>query len=134
MQNSKFYKRLAYYLGGVLLGFVLVYFYFGDRELPAVWPKGKVREQIIKSSPGDSLTYCSIRQFGFDTLTFKSWIKEADVKFGDSSPREKPCPIYALEGILGEQKTRLYIQSCPDTFSIQRAELLPELTPISLCP
>lgn len=133
MNNSKFTRRLAFYLGGVVLGFIAVYFFFGDRDLPAVWPKGKVREQIINAKPADSLTICAIKHFGMEEDVFKKWVKEADVNFSDSYPRETPCPIYAIEGKLQLKDTRVFIQSCDSTFAITKAELIPALTPIEFC-
>ncbi len=133
MNKSKFTRRLTFFLFGVILGSFAVYFYFGDRDLPAVWPKGKVREQIIKAEPADSLTRCAIQHFGMDADSFKNWIKDANVNFSDSYPRETPCPIYSIEGKLQLKETRLYIQSCDSTFAIQKAEFLPDLTQIEFC-
>lgn len=133
MNKSKFSRRLLFYIIGVFFGFIVVYFFFGDRNLPAVWPKGKVREQIILAQPADSLTLCAIKHFGMDTASFKKWVKDADVNFQDSYPREKPCPVYAIEGKLSLKETRLFIQSCDSTFSIQKAEELPSLKAIEFC-
>lgn len=101
-----------------------VYLFFGKRALPAVWPEGRVLEQLQNSRPADSSTWCYLRHFGMDTASFRNWLKDADVNFSDSSPREKPCPVYAIDGKILLKQSRVMIQSCDSTYSIRSFTVL----------
>jgi len=124
MNKSKFIRRLTFYIAGVGLGFIAVYLFFGKRALPAVWPEGRVLEQLGRAQPADSTTLCYLRHFGMDTASFHNWLKDADVNFNDSSPREKPCPVYAIEGKVLMKNSRVLIQSCDSLYSIRGLQLL----------
>ncbi|MBL0912009.1 MAG: hypothetical protein IBJ09_06515 [Bacteroidia bacterium] len=124
MNTSKFTRRLLFYAIGVGIGFLAVYLFFGKRALPAVWPEGRVLEQIQHAKPADSTTWCYLRHFGMDTASFRNWMGTADVNFTDSSPREKPCPVYAIEGKILMKNSRVLIQSCDSLYSIRGLQVL----------
>jgi hypothetical protein len=86
------------YLFGVLLGSVLSYFLlFHDRQFPAFWPAGVVKERLARSkyysnTSSDSLMQC----LALDPNYFIAALPESEVVFRHSLPRRHPCPVYAL--------------------------------------
>ncbi len=97
---QKFFRRLKFYLIGVALGCVLVYFMLlKDRERPAWMPKGRVLEQIARSSViFTDKASCALQMQGLSEEEIKTFITDnAQVDFAKSDTRRKPCPMYYIE-------------------------------------
>lgn len=110
-----------FYLFGLVVGMVLVYLFFGQRtNLPAVWPEGKVKEKISRSTlVRDSLSSCLLNCIHVDDLRLKDMIVAGDVNFRESTVRDVPHPVYAIDvKIPSGASARLTIESADSTFSL----------------
>ncbi len=94
-----FIRRIYLYLVGVMLGTIFVYFtLLRNREFPAFWPAGIVKESIIKSTvTWEEPTLCAKGIVGVNEDVFKDLITNGKVRFNRSEPRRKPYPIYHIE-------------------------------------
>jgi hypothetical protein len=117
---GKFYRRLGFYILGLILGGVMVFFIYKDRNLPAVWPSGAVREKLSKSSPVIDSTNLEIyRLENIDSVKLTVFFKNAEVMFSESKAQAKPCPIYVLKGKLDVKGIyRLEVESCDREYKI----------------
>lgn len=96
-----FKRRLRLYLTGVFLGLIVVWFMLfrnRDRDLDAWLPKERVLQELV-SNP---LTYSQVGQcfmncHGITDSAIVQLLREGEVNFGASKPREEPCKVYAVE-------------------------------------
>ncbi len=118
----KFWKRLRTYLVGVGLGLVMVYFFFGDRDLSFWTPQGRVLIAIDSSSQVISeKAVCQLACYGFSDTTLWDIQSMASVDFSESDTRKEPCPIYTLKSIWQDEVYTLIWEVCE---SAEEVELL----------
>jgi len=117
---GKFYRRLGFYILGLVLGGVMVFFIYKDRNLPAVWPAGVVKENLGKSLPVVDSTNLEIYQTeNIDSAKLSLFFKNAEVIFSESKAQQKPCPVYILKGKIEEKGFyRLEVESCDSTYKV----------------
>lgn len=120
--KSKFWKRLRFYLIGFTFGLILVFFIFKDRELPAWLPEGRVLEHFQRVDVTFSeKAECMLECLEMDKDELKALVPEADVDFGASDTREKPCPNYWIDLPPSKgKKLKIYIESCEKRATVEK--------------
>lgn len=113
-------RRFALFGFGFAISSVFVYFFmYKNRDLPAFWPSGKVKEKIEMSARASLEDSCQYTCLGWDESRLKDAIIEGDVHFRKSKPRNKPCPEYIIEVAHPKfEQIFLNISSCDSTFSV----------------
>lgn len=110
--------------GFAISGIFVYFFMYKNRNLPAFWPAGKVKEKIAHSKRISDADSCYYNALGWDETQLKAAIMAGDVHFRSSKPRQKPCSEYNIE--VDNPKLRsvmLSIRSCDSTFSILNVTL-----------
>lgn len=119
--DKKFLRRLMLFGIGFAISSVFVYFFmYANRDLPAFWPAGKVKEKIQKSTRASEADSCYYRCLGWNEEELKKSLDDGKVYFSKSKPRIKPCPEYLIglkNPTLGS--VRVNIQSCDSTFTLR---------------
>ena len=115
-----FWKRLRTYLVGVGLGLLIVYIIFGDRDLTAWTPQGRVLTTIDSSSQSYSdLALCQMQCLHIsDSILFQIQ-DEANVDFSESDTRKKPCPEYKLYSAFESNNYVLRWKVCEDQEEVE---------------
>lgn len=114
-----FFKRLQFYLLGVGLGIVLVYFYLRNREMDAWLPEGRVLEQVMRNHKEiGPVAACQLDCLQLGPNEIDSLLEDADVDFEKSEPRKEPCPVYHIEKSEAGRIFVMKIESCRDTASL----------------
>lgn len=117
---NKFFRRLMLFGLGFAISSVFVYFFmYRNRNLPAFWPSGKVKEKIDQSTRISNADSCYYACLGWTEEELKAAINDGSVHFRKSKPREQPCSQYIIEvEDKSKQAVWLDIQSCDSTFAI----------------
>ena len=93
------FQRFKRYLFGVLLGLILVYFFFGDRgEVLTAWmPNERVLKRLreTKLILPDSVQ-CQLKCFQLDTTAVSTLLDEGDVLFAESDTQSEP-KVYRVQ-------------------------------------
>lgn len=128
--NNKFFRRLMLFGLGFAISSVFVYFFmYRNRNLPAFWPSGKVKEKIDNSTRISNADSCYYNCLGWTEAELKTAINEGSVHFRKSKPREQPCSRYIIEvEDKAQQPVWLNIRSCDSTFAVTDAYRNEELT------
>ena len=115
-------KRIGYYLVGFSLGGVIVYFIWQKKEVSFDYGMDartlktiRIREKVYSDEAKAALSKNNL-----DSLTINAILKNADVNFGKSKPRIKPCPEYLITGKDSLQHIQLYIKRCDSVATIQK--------------
>lgn len=114
----KFIHRFGYYIGGLLIGSVFVYFIWGKKNVQFDYlPNARVLKEIrtdvrLYSDAANK----SMKTIGLDSIDIANLLQNGDVDFKNSEPRKKPCKKYVIDGITNEKNITLIVKKC-DTIS-----------------
>jgi hypothetical protein len=137
MNWQKLGRRFAFYLLGVGLGSILVWFTLikGRTDLPDMWPQGRVRDMFARAQfQPDSLSFCWLNCFKATPKDLSQFIQTAQVRFGQSKPRETP-KIYVLEGPLFQKEVRAGLAIQDSVYWLRSLEDLSLPQPLTcVCP
>ncbi|MDT0551647.1 DUF4258 domain-containing protein [Urechidicola vernalis] len=114
----KFIHRFGYYLGGLLIGSIFVYFIWGKKKvqfdyLPNARVLKDIRTDVRLFSDNASN---SMNTIGLDSTDIASILENGEVDFKKSEPRNEPCKKYVIDGITKEKNITLIVKKC-DTIS-----------------
>lgn len=110
----KFIHRFAYYLIGITIGSIFVYF---------IWEKKNVQfdylpnARVLKDIRNDTQKYSSdaleqMQTLQLDSVDIAQILEFGDIDFGESKPREKPCKTYVIYGSPKEKEITLVVKKC----------------------
>lgn len=117
-----FWRRLRIYLVGVGLGLLIVYVFFGDRDLSGWTPQGRILTAIDSSNV--TISPRAKCQLECNQMAMDEWRMvhtAASVDFSESSTQKKPCPVYRLNSKLENGDYQLIWEVCEQE---ERVELL----------
>ncbi|WP_347174358.1 DUF4258 domain-containing protein [Polaribacter uvawellassae] len=115
-------KRVFYYLIGLSLGGVVVYFIWSGKKVSFDYGMDartlkqiRIREKVYTPEAHNVLTNNNL-----DSVTVNTILKNGDVSFGESKPRLKPCPEYLISGKGDLKNIQLYVKRCDSIATIEK--------------
>ncbi|NVJ88346.1 MAG: DUF4258 domain-containing protein [Flavobacteriaceae bacterium] len=115
-------KRVGYYLVGLAIGTIAVSFFWKKKDasfdygMDARTLKSiRIKDRIYSKDAEKTL-----REYNIDTAKISSVLKFADVDFGKSKPRQKPCAEYFITGKDSLNHISLYVTRCDSTATINK--------------
>ncbi|MDX5405158.1 MAG: DUF4258 domain-containing protein [Bacteroidota bacterium] len=117
----KFIKRLFYYLLGVGLGVIMVYFLFGDRDIQcSYFPNERVLNDLRQKEISYSgQAACVVDCLELDSIDMAGIFSMGKVNFDDSQPRIEPCGMYVVESGDPELELKAILLNCDSTVEVQ---------------
>ncbi len=115
-------KRIGYYLVGLSIGSVGVYFFWQKKQ--ATFDYGmdartlktiRIRKRVFSDDAKNAM-----EKHNIDTLKISTILYTGDVDFGKGNPRKKPCAEYFITGKKELEKVSLLIKRCDSTSTIQK--------------
>ncbi|MCL7762736.1 DUF4258 domain-containing protein [Polaribacter sp. Z014] len=115
-------KRIGYYLVGLSLGCVAVYFFWQKKQ--ATFDYGmdartlksiRIKERLFSDEAKNAM-----HKFNIDTLKINTILYTGDVDFGKSKPRQKPCAEYYITGKKDLEKVSLLVKRCDSSATIEQ--------------
>ncbi|MGJ8759307.1 MAG: DUF4258 domain-containing protein [Polaribacter sp.] len=115
-------KRIGYYLVGLSLGSVAVYFFWQKKQ--ATFDYGmdartlksiRIKERLFTDDARSAM-----HKFDIDSLKINTILHTGDVNFGKSKPRQEPCPEYYITGTKDLEKVSLLVKRCESTATIEK--------------
>ena len=115
-------KRIGYYLVGLSLGSIGVYFFWQKKK--ATFDYGmdartlktiRVKERLFSEDAKNAM-----QKFDIDTLKIATILKTGDVDFGKGDPRQKPCAEYYIAGEKELKSISLLVKRCDSTATIEK--------------
>ena len=105
----------------------MVYVFFGDRDLSAWTPEGRVLITIDSSALILSeRAKCQIKCLELTDSSIYKIQEEADVNFSESSTRKEPCPIYKIESTWKEENYKLIWEVCENKEEVTLSSIMKE--------
>ncbi|WP_405604395.1 DUF4258 domain-containing protein [Polaribacter sp. Asnod1-A03] len=115
-------KRIGYYLIGLSLGSIGVYFFWQKKQ--ATFDYGpdartlktiRIRERLFSDDAKNTM-----ENFDIDTLKISTILYNGDVDFSKGNPRQKPCADYYITGKKELEKISLLVKRCDSTATIEK--------------
>ena len=115
-------KRISYYLVGLSIGSVGVYFFWQKKQ--ATFDYGmdartlktiRIRKRVFSDHAKNAM-----EKYNIDTLKISTILYTGDVDFGKGKPRQKPCAEYYVTGKNELQNVSLYVKRCDSTATIEK--------------
>ena len=102
-----FYQRLAYYLVGVLIGGIAVFFILGKKKSQCSYmPNARILKNIsTKPLQYDLEASRKLAEDWVDTVDIKNTLKYGDVDFDKSNTPYKKGKLYVIQGITTKKDT-----------------------------
>lgn len=114
-------KRIGYYLVGLSLGAVGVYFFWQKKQASFDYGMDartlktiRIRKRLYSNNAKNAML-----KYNVDTLKINTILYNGDVDFGKGKPREKPCAEYYITGKKDLENINLLVKRCDSTATIQ---------------
>jgi len=125
-----FLKRLGFYLIGLSIGLVFLFFFLKKKSDETgvsfcYFPNCRVLKEL-RSKP---FTYSKqidqmVADQTLDTLTIDYFMNEGDVNFKKSNTKNTTCKTYLIEGVVKEKLMALTVKNCDSTVLIDKIQVL----------
>lgn len=115
-------KRIGYYLVGLSLGCIAVYFFWQKKK--ATFDYGmdartlktiRIKKRLFSEDAKNAM-----HKFDIDTLKIATILYTGDVDFGKSNPRQTPCAEYYITGSKELENVSLLVKRCDSTATIEK--------------
>jgi|TARA_B110000037_G_scaffold222921_1_gene300502 hypothetical protein len=122
----KFIHRFAYFLIGLVIGSIFVYFIWNKKDVQFdYFPNSRVLKNIKNDiRVFDSKALAQMIEIGIDTADISDILEYGDVDFKNSLPRQKPCKKYLIQGEPKEKKVLITIKKCDSVSTINNVKLI----------
>ncbi|ARV05473.1 hypothetical protein BTO04_01640 [Polaribacter sp. SA4-10] len=115
-------KRIFYYLVGLSLGSIAVYFFWQKKNASFDYGMDartlktiRIKERIFSDEAKRAML-----QYDIDTLKISTILYKGDVDFSKSNQRIKPCPEYYITGNGDLKSVSLYVKRCDSIATIEK--------------
>jgi hypothetical protein len=113
-------QRIGYYLGGFSIGLIILAFFLNGKKVSCDYgPEARVLKNIkTKKIVFSEAILTDLSTNLIDSTTISYLLKKGDINFSKSTPREKPCGIYAIEGEYKDIEMLMTVQNCDSVATI----------------
>ncbi len=110
----KLAQRLFYYLGGFIIGLILLFFFLGGKKTSCDYsPTSRVLKNIrIKERIFSEKVLIDMNTYQIDTSDISALLLKGNVDFSRSNTKLDSCKTYFIEGPVKEKIISLLIENC----------------------
>jgi hypothetical protein len=110
----KFVHRLGYYLGGFVIGLMLLFFFLGGKKTSCDYgPEARTLKNIrIKPRHFSEKALQTFNNYKIDTASISIFLKKGDVLFSESNTSLDSCKQYVLRGVIADKEFKIRIENC----------------------
>ncbi|MDX6746005.1 DUF4258 domain-containing protein [Polaribacter sp. PL03] len=114
-------KRIFYYLIGLALGSIGVYFFWQKKNATFDYGMDSRTLKTIRTKKRlfSNDAKIAMSKFNIDTLKIATILMDGDVDFGKGNPRQKPCAEYFVTGTKELENVSLLVKRCDSTATIE---------------
>jgi hypothetical protein len=115
-------KRIGYYLIGLSLGSVVVFFIWQGKGVSFDYgPDARTLKSIrVKKKIYSENVVAALQKNQLDSVAINEVLLNGDVDFSKSNQRKKPCGEYYIMGTYEAKKIDLWVIRCDSTATIDK--------------
>ncbi|MDT0554889.1 hypothetical protein [Patiriisocius hiemis] len=112
----KLIHRLAYYLGGFVIGLIILFFFLGGKDASCDYsPNARTLKNIrLKKREFNPKTLQTLQSKGLDTAAISSILNNGNVLFSESNRDLDSCKQYVIEGEIKETLLKITMENCAE--------------------
>lgn len=116
----KLIQRVGYYLGGFSIGLIVLAFFLNGKKTSCSYgPQARVLKNIqSKKIKYNQDVYTQLASYKIDTTSISNILKNGDIDFSKSFPRQKPCGAYYIESSYNNVDVSLIVENCDSVATI----------------
>lgn len=109
-----FKQRLPYFLSGLVLGIILLFFFLGGKKTSCAYgPEARVIKNInLKERIVSTEIIAKLRSKGLDTSHLGTVLRKGDVIFSESNTSLDSCKQYVLKGLVNNVNLKIRLENC----------------------
>ncbi|MBP2832646.1 DUF4258 domain-containing protein [Aquimarina sp. U1-2] len=121
----KLAQRLFYYLGGFVIGLIILFFFLGGKKTSCNYsPTARVLKNIrSKESVLSQQVLAQMKSYDIDTADISILLLKGSVDFSKSNTTLDSCKIYFVEGTVKEKAISLFVENCDSIAKINTLKL-----------
>lgn len=122
-----FIQRLSYYGAGLLLGVIILFFFFSGKKTSCNYsPNSRVLKNIrIKKRLLSKESQAFLLSSNIDTSSISSILKKGKVDFSESNTKLDSCKVYSIKSAKKDSlQLKLLIKNCSKKATILMIETL----------
>ncbi|MGK0174297.1 MAG: hypothetical protein ACI9AT_000677 [Ulvibacter sp.] len=110
----KFAHRLGFYLGGFVIGLMLLFFFLGGKKTSCDYgPEARTLKNIrIKPRHFSEKALLAFGNHKIDTTSISIFLKNGDVIFSESNTSLDSCKQYVIRGVVADKKYKIRVENC----------------------
>jgi len=110
----KFVHRLGYYLGGFVIGLILLFFFLSGKKTSCDYgPEARTLKNIrIKPRFFSEKALLLFSNYQIDTSAVSNFLNNGDVLFSESNTNLDSCKQYVIRGTVAEKKLKIRVENC----------------------
>lgn len=118
----KFIHRLGFYLGGFIIGLILLFFFLSGKKTSCDYgPEARTLKNIrIKPRYFSEAVTGELADNQLDTSVVSELLKKGDVIFSESNTKLDSCKQYVIKGEFLEQKLKIRVENCEEKATIMK--------------
>lgn len=122
----KFAHRLGYYLGGFVIGLILLFFFLSGKKTSCDYgPEARTLKNIrVKPRFFSEKALMSLSNYQVDTSAVSALLRNGNVLFSESNTSLDSCKQYVISGLMIEKKIKIRVENCESKATIQEIEFL----------
>lgn len=109
-----FFQRFGYYLVGLVLGSIVVFFLWGKKKTTFCYlPNCRILKDIrLKKRAFDPIVQQLINNKTLDTAAISAAYTNGNVDFSKSNTKLKSCKTYIIENIYQDKSYEFLVENC----------------------
>ena len=110
----KFVHRLGYYLGGFVIGLMLLFFFLSGKKTSCDYgPEARTLKNIrIKPRYFSVKALLAFSNHQLDTSSISKFFIKGDVLFSESNTDLDSCKQYVIRGMVADKKYKIRVENC----------------------
>jgi hypothetical protein len=121
----KFIHRLGFYLGGFIIGLILLFFFLSGKKTSCDYgPEARTLKNIrIKPRFFSETVTKELGKNHLDTSAVSELLKNGDVIFSESNTKLDSCKQYVIKGEVLEKKLKIRIENCEEKATVMKISI-----------
>ena len=110
----KFVHRLGYYLGGFVIGLILLFFFLSGKKTSCDYgPEARTLKNIrIKPRHFSEKALQAFDNHQLDTTSISEFLTKGDVLFSESNTSLDSCKQYVIRRKIADKKYKISVENC----------------------
>ena len=122
----KFIHRLGFYLGGFVIGLILLFFFLSGKKTSCDYgPEARTLKNIrIKKREFSEKALLKLNEYQLDTAIVSILLNNGNVIFRESITNLDSCNQYVVQGKVSNKNLKIRVENCKFKATVSEVEVI----------